>query len=58
MKLFKFIIFLSFCFNVYSAHAGITGTPTPKSAKTVDADSQKNKDATNKKDKTKSDDKH
>jgi len=43
MKLIKFIIFLSFCLNIYSAHAGITGTPTPKSTKTVDADSQKNK---------------
>ena len=41
MKLIKFIIFLSFCLNIYSAHAGITGTPTPKSTKTVDADSQK-----------------
>ena len=44
MKLFKFIIFLSFCLNIYSAHAGITGILTPKSTKTVYADSQKNKD--------------
>ena len=55
MKLIKFIIFLSFCLNIYSAHAGITGTPTPKSTKTVDADSQQNKDT---KDTKKSDDKH
>ena len=58
MKLIKFIIFLSFCFNIYSAHAGITGTPTPKSTKTVDADSQKNKDTKDREDKKKSDDKH
>ena len=58
MKLIKFIIFLSFCVNIYSAHAGITGTPTPKSTKTVDADSQKNKNTKDTEDKTKSDVKH
>ena len=55
MKLFKFIIFLSFCLNIYSAHAGIKGILTPESTKTVYADSQKNKDT---KDTKKSDDKH
>ena len=58
MKLIKFIIFLSFCLNIYSAHAGITGTPTPKSTKTADVDSQKNKDTKDTGDKTKSDHKH
>jgi len=42
MKLIKFIILLSFCLNICSAHAGITGTPTPKSAKTTDSDSKSN----------------
>ena len=58
MKLIKIIIFLSFCVNVYTAHAGITGTPTPKSTKSVDVDSQKNKDTKDTKDKKKSDDKY
>ena len=58
MKLIKFIIFLSFCVNIYSAHAGITGTPTPKSTKSVDVDSQKNKDTKDTEDKKKSEDKH
>ena len=58
MKLFKFIIFLSFCLNIYSAHAGITGILTPESTKTVYADSQKNKDTKDTKDTKKSDDKH
>ena len=58
MKLIKFIIFLSFCLNIYSAHAGITGTPTPKSTKKVDTDSQKNIDTKDTEEKNKSDDKY
>jgi len=58
MKLIKFIIFLSFCVNIYSAHAGITGTPTPKSTKKVDTDSQKNIDTKDTEEKNKSDDKY
>jgi hypothetical protein len=43
MKLITFIIFLSFSLGIYSSHAGITGTPTPKSAKTTQSSSDKNK---------------
>ena len=35
MKFIQLFIFLIFCLNIYSAHAGITGTPTPKSAQTA-----------------------
>lgn len=51
MKLIKFIILLSFCLNICSAHAGITGTPTPKSAKTTDSDSKSNNKEQNHNDK-------
>ena len=35
MKLIKIIFIFSLCCNILSAHAGITGTPTPKSAQTA-----------------------
>ena len=35
MKFIQLFIFLIFCLNIYYAHAGITGTPTPKSAQTA-----------------------
>ena len=44
MKLIQLIIFLSFCLGTYSAHAGITGTPTPKSAQTAASDDDKHND--------------
>ena len=44
MKLVQLIIFLSFCLGTYSAHAGITGTPTPKSAQTAASDDDKHND--------------
>ena len=43
MKFIQLFIFLIFCLNIYSAHAGITGTPTPKSAQT-DANTDDNHD--------------
>jgi hypothetical protein len=44
MKLIQLFIFLIFCLSIYSAHAGITGIPTPKSAQTAannDSDEEK-----------------
>ena len=45
MKLIQLIIFLSFCLSAFSSQAGITGTPTPKSAQTAATDDDKHNDA-------------
>lgn len=45
MKLIQLIFIFSICFNLYSAHAGITGTPTPKSAQTAANNSDSNDDS-------------
>jgi len=45
MKLIQLIIFLSFCLSASFSQAGITGTPTPKSAQTAATDDNKHNDA-------------
>ena len=45
MKLIQLIILLSFCLSTYYAQAGITGTPTPKSAQTAASNDDKHNDS-------------
>lgn len=58
MKLITYSIFLIFCLNIYSAHAGITGTPTPQSAKTTSSNTDKDSNDDNNQENNKTDEKH